>query len=68
MTGKESGKNSTSKLHYIKPHIEKRENSHSSCRQYKIKLRKIYIVETRDWELNNIKGDIEIILGSRTVK
>ena len=35
--------NNTSKLHYIKPHIEEWESAHNSNRQYKIKLSRIRI-------------------------
>ena len=40
-------KNSTSKLYYIKPCIEEWENSHNSCRQYKVKLSRVRIGHTR---------------------
>ena len=32
---------STSKLHYIKPHIHEWESAYNSCRQYEAKLRRI---------------------------
>ena len=35
--------NSTSKLHYIKPHIKVWESAYNSCRQYDVKLSKIRI-------------------------
>ena len=35
--------NSSSKLHYIKPSIEKWESAHNSCRQCEIKLSRIHI-------------------------
>ena len=40
-------KNNTSKLHYIKPHIEEWEITHNSCRQHKIKLNKVRIGHNR---------------------
>ena len=40
-------RNSTSKLHYIKPCIKEWENVHNNYRQYKVKLSKIIIGCTR---------------------
>ena len=39
--------NNTSKLHYIIPRIEKKENAHNICRQYEVKLSMICIGNTR---------------------
>ena len=33
----------TSKLRYVKPHIEERESANNNCRQYQIKLSKLCI-------------------------
>ena len=43
--------NSSSKLHYIKPHIEEWESAHSSCRQYEVKLSMINI-DTLDYHMD----------------
>ena len=39
--------NSKSKLHYIKPQIEKWESTHNSCRQFEVKLNRLRIRHTR---------------------
>ena len=39
--------NSTSKLHYIKPHIKEWESAYNSCRQYEVKLSRIRIGHSR---------------------
>ena len=34
--------NNNIKLHYVKPHIEEWESAHICCRQYEVKLSKLY--------------------------
>ena len=40
------GKHSTSKPHYIKPHIEEWESVHNSCKQYEVNLIRLCIGHT----------------------